>query len=62
VEYLRRSFHLKNRKMYSKFIEINTKLFEHLKVALEGSNTSNLELDQILEIISDTYDRKQREV
>jgi len=48
--------------MYNKFIEINTKLFEHLKVALEGSNTSNLELDQILEIISDTYDRKQREV
>jgi hypothetical protein len=32
----RRSFHLKNRKMYNKFIEINTKLFEILAQALEN--------------------------
>lgn len=46
--------------MYNKFIEINTKLFESLKVALEAKTTPILKLDQIEEIISDTYDRKQR--
>lgn len=40
----RRSFHLKNRKMYNKFIEINSKLFEHLKIALNENKPSVLNL------------------
>lgn len=46
--------------MYNKFIEINTKLFESLKVALNSEITPILKLEQIEEIIADTYDRKQR--
>ena len=61
-EPVRRGFHLKNRKMYVNFININTEVYEQLRKALQEEGSVQIDLKSISDIISDTYDRKQREI
>ena len=58
----RRGFHLKNRKMYVNFININREIYSRLASALKKENSAPMDLKTISDIISDTYDRKQREI
>lgn len=48
--------------MYVKFIELNTDLYKKLSMRLEHNSSSEFSLKMIEEMISDTYDRKQREI
>jgi hypothetical protein len=58
----RRGFHLKNRKMYVNFININREIYSRLVSALKKEESAPMDLKIISDIISDTYDRKQREI
>jgi hypothetical protein len=61
-EDVRKTFHLKNRKMYTRFIEINHDLYFNLKQNIVEENSYVFSLSVLENIISDTYDRKQREI
>lgn len=56
----RKAFHLKNKRMYTRFAEIDRELYSRSLQHINFNQTFSLK--QLQEIISQTYDRKQRQV